>query len=168
MSVVAGVGTYCFSGDGGQATAAQLVSAVGVGGTTTGVIYICDTLLPYNARVRKVTTDGIITTTVGMGIPGLLGDCGPATSATLCGYYLAVDSVANLYLTEFNGNRIRKVDASTQIISNFAGGGSNVCEGSQATSATLTQPVSIFVDGVGKVFWTSANVHKVRVIGTDG
>ncbi|MFK0296535.1 RICIN domain-containing protein [Streptomyces sp. NPDC090442] len=110
ISTVAGTGTAGFGGDGGPATAAQLNTPLGVVVDNTGTLYITDL---GNHRVRKVTTDGKISTVAGAGTAGFAGDGGPATSAQLnVPYGLAVDCVDTLYIADFNNNRVRKVTSA--------------------------------------------------------
>jgi hypothetical protein len=72
---------------------------------TAGNIFIAD---KGNNRIRKVTTDGIITTVAGTGTSGFSGDGGPATSAQLKNpIAVALDEAGNLFITD--AARIRKV-----------------------------------------------------------
>ena len=79
ISTVAGSGTAGFGGDGGAATSAQLNAPFGVAVDAAGNVYIADF---GNNRVRKVATDGTITTVAGTGVSGLLAAmAAQATSA---------------------------------------------------------------------------------------
>jgi uncharacterized protein (TIGR03437 family) len=69
-TVIAGNATVGFSGDGGPATAAQLNSPAGIVFDPAGALYIADS---GNARVRRVSTDGSISTFAGQGAPGNAG-----------------------------------------------------------------------------------------------
>jgi sugar lactone lactonase YvrE len=102
-TVVAGNGSWGFSGDGGPATAAQiLANAVAV--DPSGNIFIADA----SYRIRKVSPDGIITTIAGNGTPGYSGDRGSATSASISvPAGLAVDSAGNVYFCDRDNNAVR-------------------------------------------------------------
>src|SRR3954463_16572722 len=76
----AGTGVKGFSGDGAPATEAQLNGPTGIARGPDGALYICDT---GNHRMRKISTDGKITTIAGTGAPGWSGNSGPAVSAKL-------------------------------------------------------------------------------------
>jgi hypothetical protein len=107
ITTVAGSGTYGFSGDGGQATDADLSSPTGVAVDAAGNLYITD---QGNQRVRKVSTTGTITTVAGDGTTGFSGDGGPATNASLnLPTGVAVDAAGNLYIADSQNNRVRKV-----------------------------------------------------------
>ena len=97
-----------FSGDGQQATNAQLYFPGGVALDGAGNLYIAEL---QNNRVRKVDlSTGIITTVVGNGNNGYSGDGGSPTSAEIGGVYdVAIDRQGNLYVGSLSYNNIRKV-----------------------------------------------------------
>jgi len=104
-----GVGGY--SGDGGPAAGAQLNVPQGVALDGTGNLFISDN----NEVIRKVSTDGTITTVAGNHSLsfGYSGDNGPATSARLrAPLGMVVDGNGNLYIAEFVNEVIRRVDVS--------------------------------------------------------
>src|SRR5262249_15135881 len=120
ITTIAGSDTPSFAGDGGLATAARLFGPDDVVVDGLGNIFIADTL---NNRVRRVDTQGIITTVAG-GLGGLFGgDGGPATSAALYNpTSVALDAIGNLYIADKLNHRIRRVDTSG-VITTFAGNG---------------------------------------------
>ena len=125
ISTVAGTGSAGYSGDGGPATSAQLNQPYGVAVDSQGNLYIGD---QWNHRVRKVTPSGTITTVAGTGTAGYSGDGGPATDAQLnWPYGVAVDSADNLYIADYENDRVRKVDASSGTITTVASGLSGPC-----------------------------------------
>ena len=111
---VAGTCHAGYSGDGGPATDAQLGGILRVAVDRAGNLYIADGV---NQRVRKVTSDGIITTVAGSGqIVANGGDGGPAIQAQLASpAAVAFDSAGNLYIGERGG--LRKVLADGTITS---------------------------------------------------
>ena len=80
ISTVAGNGLFKYGGDGAAATSAFLDQPLGVAADSDGDFYIADT---ENHRIRKVTSDGTITTVAGTGVQGFSGDEGLATIAEL-------------------------------------------------------------------------------------
>ncbi len=107
-TIVGGNGVSGYSGDSGQATAAELDVCSGVAVDVSGNVYIADT---YNNKIREVTkSTGIITTIAGNGYQegnggygGYTGDGGPATSAELGQPYdVTVDGCGNIYSVESN------------------------------------------------------------------
>jgi uncharacterized protein (TIGR03437 family) len=165
LSVVAGNGSYGFSGDGGPATSAALrldsLFGSGVAADSVGNLYIADTL---NGRIRKVS-GGIITTVAGNGAYGYAGDGGPATSAAL-GFPegVAVDSANNVYIADTDNIRIRKVSGG--IITTVAGNGTQGFsgDGGPATSAALGFPEGVAVDSANNVYIADHANNRIRKV----
>jgi sugar lactone lactonase YvrE len=113
ISTIAGSGTTAgFSGDGGPAKSALLSGPQAVAVDSAGNVYIADTA---NHSVRKVSTDGVITTVAGAGVPGFSGDTGPATDARLnVPTALAVDANGNVYVADSLNQRIRILSPQAQ------------------------------------------------------
>lgn len=119
-------------------------------------------------RVRKVGTDGIITTVAGNGIRGYSGDGGPATAASLGPPEdIAVDAQGNLFIADWENHRVRKVGLDG-IISTIAGNGvdGDLGDGSPATEASLSYVSDIAVDSYGDLYIGSK--YRVRKVGQDG
>jgi len=165
ISTIAGNGTSGYSGDGGAATNAQLADPTGVSVDASGDVYIADRL---NNSIRKVSAStGIISTIVGNGTPGYSGDGSAATSAQLhtpSGVF--VDALDNVYIADEVNNSIRKVSASTGIISTIAGNGIGGYsgDGSAATSAQLGAPSGVSVDDSGNVYIADAYNNRIRKV----
>jgi len=165
ITTVAGNGSSTYSGDNGPATSAGLPNPFGVVLDTSGNLYISD---PLN-RVRRVdAVTGLISTVAGNGTAGFSGDGGPATSASLnTPRKMAMDAAGNLFIADSNNGRIRRVDATTGVISTFAGGGS-AGMGGLATSALLSGPDSVAVDPAGNLFIVADGTGVYRVDAVTG
>src|SRR4029079_8240846 len=157
-----------FSGDGGLATGAQLCNPAQLALDGAGALYVADF---GNARVRRISPEGVIATVAGSGQsvpvglsgnaigyspqnPFSSGDGGPAIHATfnrLGG--AAIDAAGNLYVSDSGGNRIRRI-AIDETISTFAGTGQAGYsgDGGRASEATLSGPGPLAVDPKGDVY----------------
>jgi gliding motility-associated-like protein len=151
VSTVAGNGTPGFSGDGGNATAAQLNQPFQVGVDDAGNIYIPE---GNNHRVRKVSTGGIITTIAGTGAAGYSGDGGSALQATFKGLYsICVDAQGNIYIADGYNHVVRKIDGSGTITT-FAGNGTSGYsgDGGAANMAQMTEIHNVSIDQWGNIY----------------
>ena len=169
ISTVAGNGTATFGGDGGVAISASLSNPDGVSVDGAGNLYIAD---GANNRIRKVTAaTGFISTVAGNGTATFGGDGAAATSASLNNPDgVSVDGAGNLYIADEGNNRIRKVTAATGFISTVAGDGTAGFTASQdmgttaATSASLNNPDSVFVDGAGNLYIADEGNNRIREV----
>ena len=157
-------------GDGGPATSAGLNFPVGLALDANGNLFIADL---NNNRIRRVDVNThVITTVAGSEDPFIgdyAGDGGLATLARLNQpYAVAVDANGNLFISDSANNVIRRVDASTQIITTYAGNGlpgtpgAANGDGGPATSAQFNQPFGIAVDGNANLFIADSNDSVVR------
>jgi sugar lactone lactonase YvrE len=164
ITSVAGNGTNGFSGDGGVATSAS-ISATNVLVDTGGDIYINEY---SNQRVRKVSAaTGLISTVAGNGTPTFSGDGGPATIASLYSpRAIGLDSAGNLYIADATNSRIRKVSASTGIITTIAGNGAQLFagDGGSATAGSFLYPQGLALDSAGNLFVAEAQSGRVREV----
>jgi uncharacterized protein (TIGR03437 family) len=161
INTVAGNGKPNFAGDNGPATSAQ-IDPVAVALDSTGNLYIADGL---NYRIRKVDTNGIITTIAGNGTEGDVGDNGPATSAEIDFVTdLAVDNLGNVYLADYFNSEVRKIDTSG-MMSAFAGGvpyGPIEEDGIPATTAVMV-PYGVAFDPSGNLYISDDNLNNTLV-----
>jgi len=165
---VAGNGTGGYSGDGGAATNAELNWSSGVAVDATGNLFIAD---QYNNRIRKVDTNGIITTVAGNGSYFYSGDGGAATNAELGGPSgVAVDVIGNLFIADSGNQCIRRVDTKG-IITTVAGIGTYYGysgDGGAATNAELGGPSGVAVDTFGNLFIADSGNDRIREVGRNG
>ena len=165
ITTIAGTGSAGYNGDGIVASNAQLYYPHEVAVDVLGNVYISDT---YNHRVRKVTVStGIISTIAGTGQLGYSGDGIMAARAKLNSpNNVAADVSGNIYITDTNNHRVRKVTVSTGIISTIAGtgyGGYNG-DGIMATSAKLYRPEGIAINGSGDVYIADTYNYRIRLL----
>lgn len=156
INTVAGNGNSRFAGDNGPAISAQ-IDPVAVAVDSHGNLYIAD---GFNYRIRKIDTNGIITTIAGAGMEGNSGDNGPAVNALIDFVPdLAVDNAGNVYLADYYNYEVRKIDTSG-MITNFAGGVQygSIADGIPATTAVM-DPDGLAYDGSGNVYISDDNLY---------
>tara|TARA_B100000809_G_scaffold181_1_gene229 strand:- start:11 stop:2152 length:2142 start_codon:yes stop_codon:yes gene_type:complete len=118
ITLIAGTGDFGDHGDEGPALEAGLRSPGGLAIGPDGSLYIAE---QTTHRIRKIDSSGIITGYVGTGKFGYSGDGGPAIEANIKGpFRMDFDRKGNLYFSDRDNNRIRKVDTSG-VITTIAG-----------------------------------------------
>ncbi len=165
LSVIAGGGSTL--GDGGPATSAQLFAVARHAFDASGNLYLAD---GDGHRIRKVTPAGIISTIAGTGVAGFSGDGGPATSAQV-NYPrgVAIDGAGNVYFSDNNNQRIRRITPSG-IISTVAGDGvqGNSGDGGPAVNARLAGPDGLYLAANGDLYVACILGNVVRRISSAG
>lgn len=168
ISTIAGTGIIGYSGDGGQATSATLNYIYFVLTDANGNTYVSD----YSANVvRKIASNGIITTFAGNGNGGFGGDGGPATSATFNRPIgLCIDKGGNIYIADNKNQCVRKVDVSGKIttIAGTPGSAGFDGDGGPATSAHLSDPNGLAIDTAGNIYVGDYYNNRIRKISKSG
>jgi trimeric autotransporter adhesin len=169
ITTIAGTGVAASGGDGGPANAAWLNNPVAVAIDVAGNIYIAELL---GHRVRKIAAAaGVISTFAGDGEAGYRGEGGPATAAGLfTPVGLALDGPGNLYIADAGNDRVRRVSATTGVITTVAGSGSQRAfdppnfggDGGAATAAQIDLPTGVAIDAAGNVYIADEINNRVR------
>ena len=149
----------------GPATQASFSGPVSLALDSKGNLYVADY---HNHRIRRITPAGIISTFAGRGTRGSSGDGGAATVALLdLPSAVGVDRSDNVYIAEFNGNRVRRVDAATGNITTIAGTGTSGFSGDGGLSAlaSLRAPNGgLAVNAAGDLFISDSGNHRIRLV----
>src|SRR5579871_5903869 len=165
ISTVAGLpdptGNYLYNGDGISATKAFLDTPIDIAVDSAGNLYISD----YgHHRIRKVATNGTISTIAGDGTARFAGDGGPASKASLrFPRGLAFDQSGNLYVVDYGNSRVRRIAAADGTITTVAGGGTRIVTNVAlpATQAQLTAPLGIALDRAGNMYISESTTSRV-------
>ncbi len=168
ITTIAGTGFYGYSGDGGLGDTAKVSAPTGVAVDRRGNVYIAD---QFNNVIRKLDTNGIITTVAGNDTLGFGGDSGLAIHAML--YHpvdVGIDTIGNFYIIDQDNHRVRKVDTSG-IITTIAGNGTPGYsgDGGPAVLAQLNFPAGGGqVDKYGNVYIADFYNNRIRMVNTSG
>jgi hypothetical protein len=173
ISTVAGNGTAGYRGDNGPAWRAELSSPTGLAVDALGNLYVADS---GNNVIRRVSTNGIITTVAGDvaadqasgGLGGFSGDGGPATQARLNSPQgVALDQAGDLFIADTFNNAVREVTPNgtiSTIVDTTAAKGSSG-NGGPAAAAKLDTPFAVAVDaGTADLYVADTSNNKVRVV----
>ena len=165
----AGNGSPFTSGDGGAAVNAVFGSINSVVTDSKNNIYVVDGLGNAIRRIDAVTST--ITTVVGTGIGGYNGDGLLGTAAQISTpQTLVIDSNTNLFFTDTNNQRIRRVDSTTKTIATIAGTGVAGYNGDSIASITanLNSPKALARDSAGALYVGDTSNYRIRRISPAG
>ena len=169
ITTVAGNGTQGNSGNGGPAIYAQLYEPRDVAVDATGNLYIADTGCGAECEhydvIRKVDTNGIITTVAG----DVTGGGGEGSVVLYGARSVATDPVGNLYIGEYEKNVILQVDPNgilSTIVGNGISGYSG--DGGPAGEAELNRPKGITLDVAGNLYIADSENHCIRKVDPSG
>jgi len=161
----AGNGFFEATGDGGPAIGATFNNISAIVFDAANNLYIADR---DANRVRRIDSNGIITTFAGNGVAQLSGDGGDSTSASLnLPLGLTLDASGNVFIADRFNNRIRMVTPQG-VIKTFAGGGTLMQDGVTALDADLGGPLSVLADGAGNLYYIDSFNLRVRRISNGG
>ena len=127
----------------------------------SGNIYVADS---FNHAIRRVTTSGQVTT-----FSGTLGTVGTTDSPPLYNQPsgIAVNSSGDVFVADTYSNTIRRIAASTGVVTTIAGfpGASGSVDGI-GSAARMSQPYGIAVDTLGNIYVADTRNHTIRRSGT--
>jgi hypothetical protein len=165
IDTVAGNGAWIYTVDGGLATQTPIFLPTGIVTDAAGNLYLSDS---NNNRIRCVNAQGVISTVAGTGSPGYSGDGGVATLAAInAPAGIVLDGAGDLYFADTGNHAIRRIDATTHVITTVAGtptvqGYSG--EGTPATAATLSLPEGLAFDAAQNLYIADTGNNVVRVV----
>jgi DNA-binding CsgD family transcriptional regulator len=165
---IAGTQISGYLGDGGPALRASFSKEPrGVAVDHDGNVFLADS---GNNVIRRVSSDGIVTTVAGNGKRGFSGDgAAPLSAELFAPVAVAIAPDGSLYIADTNNHRIRKIDHGDRIVT-VAGNGApgNGGDGGPAERAQLNEPRGIAFDAKGRLYIADTGNNRIRVVGLDG
>lgn len=161
VSSLAGNGLSGFAN--GTGTNGSFSQPCGVAVDGVGTLYVADLL---NHSVRKITTNGVISTLAGNGVAGLRNGVG--TNALFdCPTGVAVDRAGNVYVADSHNHVIRKI-STNGTVTTYAGKGGFGYRDGISTNALFNYPTGVAIDGSGALLVADCDNCTIRRITTNG
>jgi sugar lactone lactonase YvrE len=153
VTTLAGSRTATFAD--GVGTNASFNTPSGIVADIYGNVYVADT---NNHRIRRITSDGTVTTLAGQATPGYVDGTGSSAQFNFP-YHLSIDSVGILYVADQTNNRIRTIQPSTGVVTTLAGDGT-----SGFMFSRFSTPQGITVDRFRQAYVADTGNHSIRKI----
>jgi len=162
INTIAGNGKLEHSGDGGPAKNSSIHGARAIAVDNDGSVFICER---EGNSIRKIDTNGIITTVAGTGDSGYSGDGELGINATFRGpKAIRCNKNGDLLIVDTENHAIRILSSKTNIVETIAGGSKGADgDGGTAISAELDRPHGAISDSRGNVIIADSNNHRVRI-----
>jgi len=160
-SVFAGTGAYgSLDGPAASATFSTPYSLVF---DRSGNMYVADA---DNNKIRKITTAGVVSTFAGNGTSTSIDGNGLSASINHP-INLAIDPNSNIYVSDENGQKIRKIDTSGNVTT-IAGTGQIGSVDGAASSSSFYRPHGLVFDTGGNLYVADYANSKIRKITPSG
>lgn len=166
ITTIAGKGQSGYSGDGGAARYALLNNPGNIATGINGDLFIAD---QGNYCIRKIDSNGIITTVAGNGKAGYSGDSVAATTAMINALIgITADGAGNLYIADALNYRIRKVNTAGMITTIAGSELGYTGDNDTALKAKLNLPTGVATNSRGEVYIADQGNNAIRKIDTNG
>ena len=145
----------------GSGTTAKFSSPYSIAIDLEGNLYVADAA---NHNIRKITPSGVVSTLAGSTAGFADGTGTAAKFYTPTG--ITADSDGNIYVADFNNQRIRKITPSGTV-STLAGSTIGSADGN-GSSAQFEYPYDVAIDSEGNLFVMEPYISRVRKITPSG
>ncbi len=146
----------------GPAKSARFNAIYGIIADTLNNLYVTD----GNLVIRKIDTNGIVSTLAGSNHPGNADGTGSVARFAFP-YGITIDPGQNLYVTDKINNNIRKI-TPLGLVTTIAGNGQSGYSDGNGLNASFNSPGGIGIDTLGNLFIADEQNHRIRKITPDG
>lgn len=157
VSTFAGSGQYG-SAD-GTATTASFANPLSVAVDSAGTVFVADS---FNHKIRKLTSDGTVTTLAGSGSIGSADGTGSAASFNYP-VGIATDARGNIYVTDSGNFKVRMVSPAGTVTT-LAGSGSIGSVDATGAAASFSNLGGLALDASGNVYVVDMGNNTIRKI----
>jgi len=161
VTTLAGSGNETYAD--GSKNEASFRHPTGIAVNAFGNIYVAD---QFNQRIRKITTEGFVSTFAGSGAIAYENSVGSSASFRYP-IGLAVDISGNVYVADFGNNRIRKITAAG-VVTTFAGFGNGSYADGVGIFAYFSEPHGVSIDALGNLYVADSDNNRIRKITAAG
>lgn len=156
VTTVAGTGVYGFAD--GLANVAKFNAPSGLAIDASGTIYVAE---KQNNRIRKITTNGMVSTLAGSGITGNADGMGTAASFNTP-FNIVVDIAGNVFVSDAGNNRIRRITAAG-LVTTIAGSSQGYLDGI-GTNSQFYYPIGVVLYNDNTLYVSGFASNKIRKI----
>ncbi|MCZ8216782.1 MAG: IPT/TIG domain-containing protein, partial [Cyclobacteriaceae bacterium] len=145
----------------GTGTSASFNGPMGIAVDGSGNVFVSEV---YGNRIRKITTAGVVTTLAGSseGFADGTGTAAQFNRPTA----LAIDGAGNLFVTDSENNRIRKI-TSAGVVTTVAGSTEGFADGN-TSAARFNSPDGIALDAANNIYISDTGNSLMRKISSGG
>jgi sugar lactone lactonase YvrE len=147
----------------GKGTQGLLRFPIGIDIGPDGVIYVADS---YNHAIRKIATDGTLSTISGSPDQSGYADGTVANAKFRTPYGVRIDKTGVLWVCDSENALIRKIAADGKVTT-FAGSTQGFANG-KLLDAKFYYPAYLIFDEAGNIFVADKHNHCIRKISSDG
>jgi len=163
VSTLAGSGAQ--GSDDGASAVASFNTPKSIAVDASGNLYVADS---GNHKIRKITAAGVVSTLAGSIINTSGNTDGTGTAASFNSPSgVAIDAIGNIYVTDTNNYKIRKITAAG-VVSTLAGSGTAGNSDGTGTVASFISPYGLTVDISGNIYVTDLGYNLIRKITAAG
>jgi sugar lactone lactonase YvrE len=146
----------------GDRSQASFLAPTDVAVDALGNLYVADI---SNNKIRKITPSGVVSTFAGSGVEGSLDGIG-ILAALHYPRNITLDTVGNLYVSEWGSHKIRKISPAG-VVTTLAGGGIYDADGT-GNVAGFALPSGLTIDAAGNLYVADTHSNKIRKITPNG